>query len=112
MRRGKSAAKEFEKAKQALKAARRTASGVDCSVNVGRISTKPQRPKDMTEAWRLAVAEHVKEANLKPEEVGLAEKAVAANVSESELWQRITSGSPRDGAWVFTTNGPDSYNTG
>lgn len=106
------AAKQFEKAKQALKAARRITSGVDCSVNVGRISTRPQRPKDMTEAWQLAVAEHVTQANIKPEEVSLAETTVAANVSDSELWRRISGGSSRDGAWVFTTNGPDSYNIG
>jgi hypothetical protein len=66
----------------------------------------------MSEVWRLAVAEHAKEANIKPEEVSLAETPVPASISEPELWQRITGGPSRDGAWVFTTNGPDSYNTG
>jgi len=105
------AAARFEKAKIELKAARRLASGVTCNTATQPSDLKPEQPKTLAEALKLACAAHAKEASIKPEEVTLGTVAIPTASSEADLWQLATDGPARDGGWTLTTNGPDSSTT-
>jgi hypothetical protein len=107
-------AREFEAAEQEQKAARRILPGVDCTFNVKPISTQPQRPNSLADAWQRMIAAHVEEATKanpimapKAAELTLKGAPVVPSPSEADLWQQMTGGAQRDGGWVVTSDDPN-----
>jgi hypothetical protein len=104
------AASGFEDEKQRIKASRRIAPGVDCSADAHAVSRSPERPKTLREAWSMMAAAHAQASGSKPEEIALGNSGLPEGVppapppKEAELWQQMTSGTPRDGGWALTTS--------
>ncbi len=103
------AAKEFEAEKKRLKAARRVAPGIDCTSDASPTTLEPEHPKDLTEAWRLISESHANKANLKAAEITTGTNNLQPKGTEAELWQLLTEGPARDGAWAVVTHGNDGF---
>jgi len=106
------AAKGFEEDKKRLNESRRIAPGIDCTSDAHQASLSPERPKTLVEAWKLVTEAHATATAMKPEEIALGSDGPAEGAppapppSESELWQTMTGGTPRDGGWALTTASP------
>ena len=95
-------ASELEKRVAALKAGRHVEAGLSCEIEVTREAQMPQRFDTLAEVWAAAIRAHAKDA--KPTDFSLGEEPVTADISEAELWKRLTHNAPRgDGAFSFST---------
>jgi hypothetical protein len=103
------AARGFEEEKKRLKASRRIAPGIDCSANAQAVTLSPERPKTLTEAYRMMVKAHADATSAQPDEVALGDNGPPEGTpppvpSEAQLWQQMTGGDARDGGWALTTS--------
>jgi hypothetical protein len=100
------AARGFEAQKKRLKAARQIEPGIDCTTDEHSSSLVPERPKTLAQAWKVMAAAHAKASSETVESIALGEggEAFALPQSDAALWQQITGGPPRDGAWALTTS--------
>lgn len=111
-------ARQFAAAEQQKKAARRVGSGLDCTLEIKPISVQPERPSSLSDAWKRIAAAHVSGAGenpaLVPDPAALSLKGntVLAGASEAELWQRMTDGVEREGAWVVVSDDANGVTSG
>lgn len=100
------AAASFEQTKQQLKSARRLAANINCTLETRASRLAPEQPKNLADAVTSMTSSHARAADLKAEEVTLGNEPVPPGASDGDLWQRLTGGAPRDGAWALTTHAP------